>query len=43
MEIKILQNRENAENTYIITENERSVVIDPGLDFDEILKNSEKI
>ena len=43
MEIKILQNRENAENTYIITENERSVVIDPGLDFDEILKNAEKI
>lgn len=43
MEIKILQNKTNGENTYIITENKRSAVIDPGLDFNEILKNAENI
>ena len=43
MEIKVLSNKQNAENTYIITENGVSAVIDPGVSYDEISENAENI
>lgn len=43
MEIKVLSNKQNGENTYIITENGMSAVIDPGVPFNDIINSAENI